>query len=150
MKPFLVLCDDGCPPELQTENQPSAETARDPQRHVLNHWAAGNGNSGTVHGATLAEDRFINIIFSELIKDPKSEVVSIYKLLNYRLSKNFRNKLEHEVKATKAYTSKHTYSLNQYKLNKDQIEIRYKTTYHEYFSITNKPKTNVSVPLVTD
>ncbi|MCK5470741.1 MAG: sulfotransferase [Cyclobacteriaceae bacterium] len=99
---------------------------------------------------TLAEDRFINIIFSELIKDPKSEVVSIYKLLNYRLSKNFRNKLEHEVKATKAYTSKHTYSLNQYKLNKDQIEIRYKTTYHEYFSITNKPKTNVPVPLVTD
>lgn len=97
---------------------------------------------------TLPENRFINIIFSELIKDPKNAVESIYKILDIRLSKNFKGKLEHQVMVTKTYTSKHAYSINQFNLNEYQIQTRYKTVYHAYFSIPNKQKKTISIPLV--
>jgi hypothetical protein len=67
------------------------------------------------------KENLVAIPYVDLIKDPKDTVLKIYNQLQLDITPTFLNKLESETQKARKYSSKHTYSLEQYGFNKDEI-----------------------------
>ena len=71
-------------------------------------------------------NRVYEVNFEDLIKDPVSIIGSIYKEFNFEWDSNLKNKLVKDVKnqIESNNAKKHIYSLNDFGLNKEEVEKR--------------------------
>ncbi len=67
------------------------------------------------------KENLVAIPYVDLIKDPKDTVLKIYNQLQLEITPIFLNKLELETQKARKYSSKHSYSLEQYGFDKDEI-----------------------------
>jgi hypothetical protein len=67
------------------------------------------------------KENLVAIPYVDLIKDPKDTVLKIYNQLQLDITPTFLNKLESETQKARKYSSKHSYSLEQYGFDKDEI-----------------------------
>lgn len=67
--------------------------------------------------------KMISFTYDSFIENPTATVISIYRHFRLPLSQQFLEILEHNSKRSKAYKSKHSYSLAQYGLTKKDILI---------------------------
>lgn len=67
------------------------------------------------------KENFITIPYTDLISNPKETVLKIYEQLNLELTPNFLQKLDAETQKQRKYTSKHSYSLEEYGFEKEHI-----------------------------
>jgi hypothetical protein len=94
------------------------------------------------------DNSLIHVKFGDLTTDPAIIVKLLYSYLNIDITSKYKFFLEKETKATKYYVSKHNYSLSKYNLTEEQIRNRYKSIYHEYFTIPDRTRSTVSIPMV--
>lgn len=67
------------------------------------------------------KQNFITVPYADLIKDAKATVIHIYQSLQLKLSDDFLEKLNKETQKSRDYSSKHTYTLEQYGFDKEKI-----------------------------
>jgi hypothetical protein len=67
------------------------------------------------------KENFITISYTDLIAQPKETVLKIYDQLKLNVSPTFLDVLEKETTKSRHYSSKHTYSLEEYGFDKDHI-----------------------------
>jgi len=66
-------------------------------------------------------ENLITIPYLDLIKNPKDTVLKIYEQLQLEITPVFLEKLTSETQKSRKYSSKHTYSLEQYGFEKEHI-----------------------------
>ncbi len=86
------------------------------------------GNLGTAYYQYFYEEKnkfkkenFVTIPYLDLVNNTKAVVMKIYQQLELDMSEDFLNKLNLETQKSRAYSSKHTYSLEQYGFDKQKI-----------------------------
>ncbi len=67
------------------------------------------------------KENFITISYTDLIAQPKETVIKIYDQLKLTMTPEFLKVLETETNKSKNYSSKHTYSLEEYGFDKEHI-----------------------------
>ena len=67
------------------------------------------------------KENFITISYTDLIAQPKETVIKIYDQLKLTMTPEFLKVLETETNKSRNYSSKHTYSLEEYGFDKEHI-----------------------------
>jgi hypothetical protein len=83
---------------------------------------------------TLPVDQYIRVSYQDLVSDPKGTVERIYDQFGLDLSPEFSQVLEQEAQKSKAFKSKHKYSLGKMGLSKERIlrEFKFITTHLDF------------------
>ncbi len=74
-----------------------------------------------IEKSKFKQENFITIPYTELIADPMATVLKIYKQLQLEITPEFTARLAEETHKQRKYTSKHTYSLEEYGFEKEYI-----------------------------
>jgi hypothetical protein len=80
----------------------------------------------------IPEENKIIVRFSDLTKDPKKVIETIYSKFNLNISLDFAKELQLQSEKSKRYKSKHTYSLKKLGLNAALIEKDFASFYSYY------------------
>ena len=80
----------------------------------------------------LPDDQKIIVKFEDLIKDAELVVKQIYDRFGFSISETFDSILNYETDRARNHQSKHTYSLDEMGLTREQIMTRYKDVFSEF------------------
>jgi hypothetical protein len=72
-------------------------------------------------GDRLPENRFITVLFDELVKHPQGEVERIYERFGWEMPKHVHQRLVNECTARKKFKSSHKYSLEDFGLTQEEV-----------------------------
>ncbi len=77
-------------------------------------------------------ENFVTVKYTDLVSNPKATVVHIYDQLQLEMTPEFLQRLEKEKARAETYTSKHSYTLEEYGFNKDHIYEELKFIFDDY------------------
>jgi hypothetical protein len=80
----------------------------------------------------LPDDQKIIVKFEDLIKDAELVVKQIYDRFGFSISETYDSILNYETDRARNHQSKHTYSLDEMGLTREQIMTRYKDVFSEF------------------
>jgi hypothetical protein len=94
---------------------------------------------------TLSEEQLIIIRYDDLVRDPTSMVHRIYGHFKMEKSPAFAKRLNEQEKVTKKYSSHHTYSLEDYGYDREEIATQLEEVFQE-FGFELHPEKKVILP----
>lgn len=77
-------------------------------------------------------ENLVPILYSDLVSDPKETVVQIYRQLQLDMTAEHLDRLEKQTRRAGSYSSKHSYTLEEYGFNKDHIYQDLKFIFDDY------------------
>ena len=87
---------------------------------------------------TSASDRFIDIQYTDLLTNPAQVVEKIYDYFDYEMSDDLYKSIDNYILINQQHKfGKHSYSLEDFGLNKEQL-INMFSTYYQYFDIQDE------------
>ena len=81
----------------------------------------------------LKQENLYTIRYEDFVKSPKESVLAIYESFGMPVSDAFLQRIEQETNKQRKYRSKHHYSLEQYGMTEEQVEVELKEVLEEYW-----------------
>lgn len=86
----------------------------------------------------IKKDNLLVLLYDDIVKKPKETALKIYEYFGFEVSENFMNALNGYTTESKKYKSKHTYSLAQYGITKEDISVPLNDLMEEFGFDKNK------------
>lgn len=80
----------------------------------------------------IKSDNLLILMYDEIVKTPKATALKIYDYFGFEVSENFMNALNGYTIESKKYKSKHSYSMAQYGIEKNDIYVPLKDLMDEF------------------
>ncbi|MDB5225839.1 MAG: hypothetical protein JWN78_32 [Bacteroidota bacterium] len=82
--------------------------------------------------ANFSKENLVTILYSDLVSEPKETVLHIYEQLKLEVTPALLKRLDKETMKAETYSSKHSYTLEEYGFDKDHIYNELKFIFDEF------------------